>query len=237
MRDIKLYVSKLIDPTWNLALEQFLFEEKEDNEFIILLWQNDKTVVIGRYQNACEEVDMSYAEEHGITVVRRDTGGGAVYHDLGNINYSFIVNQESEITYCNNVITDVFAMAGVQIEYGGRNDIFVNGYKVSGTAKHQDKTRILYHGTMLLESDLSMLKRVLTRKTKKMPGWSIKSVENVVANLNTITGKKYTEEDIIKFFEKTLGVSSQILQEKDIKCNHRIATLRTQKYANEKWNY
>ena len=127
-----------VDPCFNLALEEFVLEHRRQGDWL-LLWQNANTVVIGLNQNAAEEVNTSFAAEHGVTVVRRMTGGGAVYHDLGNLNYSFISDvgdaQTLSIRRFSEPVCRALAAMGVHAEIGGRNDILVEGKKVSGVAQ------------------------------------------------------------------------------------------------------
>ena len=231
---IKYYYSNSTNPYANLAIEEVLFDSKKNDEIIIYLWQNDRTVVIGRYQNIFEEVNLDYASSHGIKVVRRLTGGGAVYHDLGNLNYSFIVDEHNDsIDYCRSILEKVLLKYDIVLEKQGRNDLIVNGAKVSGTAKHIEKGKILYHGTLLIKSDLSVLQKVLTRNNKISNSVSKKSVERRVANLSDIIGQNMSVEDIISDFSQELNMQPIHLYED----NDKIVELVNKRYGTTMWNY
>ena len=146
------------DPFYNLAFEEYVFRNVKPDETIAMIWQNCPTVVVGRWQNAAEEIDREYAESKGVNVVRRITGGGAVYHDLGNVNYTYISPRESrDFSFADFVrpVTAALAKMGVDAEQTGRNDITVNGAKISGNAEHWDGKRLLHHGCILYSADLS----------------------------------------------------------------------------------
>ena len=154
------------DPRYNLALEEHIFRSGPD-EPALLLWRNEPSVIVGRFQNTVEEIDTDYIREHGVHVVRRITGGGAVYHDLGNLNYSFIVpRQQSAVDFRAFVapLTEALALLGVKTELSGRNDVLVEGRKFSGSAQYHQKGRTLHHGTILFDSDLDCVGRALRVK-------------------------------------------------------------------------
>ena len=147
------------DPAYNLAFEEVVLQNRREGN-TLLLWQNDHAVVIGQNQNAEEEINHAFVEAHGIRVVRRMTGGGAVYHDLGNLNYSWMTDVENAgaITYqqFTRPVVEALRGLGMAAEASGRNDILVEGRKVSGTAQRLLGKRILHHGTLLFDSDPSM---------------------------------------------------------------------------------
>ncbi|MEG2037634.1 MAG: lipoate--protein ligase family protein, partial [Ruthenibacterium sp.] len=148
------------NPYYNLAFEEFVLTERREGDYL-LLWQNANTIVIGQNQNAEEEINRAFVEEHGIHVVRRTTGGGAVYHDLGNLNYSFLTDVSDSGTMSMARFTAPVVQAlrdlGVQAEASGRNDILADGKKVSGTAQRLSRHRILHHGTLLFDSNPAMI--------------------------------------------------------------------------------
>ena len=176
---------KTTDPYYNLAVEEYLFSHSEDDVF--MLWQNDRTVVIGKNQNAYAELDVDYAKEQGIRIARRITGGGAVYHDMGNLNYTCISSKKGEreidfATFCQPIV-EVLGEMGVKAELSGRNDLLVNGKKISGNAQHSSKGRVLHHGTLLYDSDMTVLESVLRADPEKLKTKAIRSVSSRVMNL------------------------------------------------------
>lgn len=232
---IILYESKCIDPAYNLALEQYLFETKKKGDILILLWQNEDTVVVGRYQNTWEEVDTKFAKANNIKVVRRTTGGGAVFHDIGNLNYSFIVDDRSDLDDLMDLLIDVLTEVGVNCRFEGRNDILVDGAKFSGMASYESGGRILYHGTILVNSDLGKLGRVLTRKNKVTDSRSIKSKPKKVINLTDIDDT-ITVRRILDGFRDHTTSEPIILTLKDITTNDHIISLVEERYGNDEWN-
>lgn len=178
--------SKVTDPAWNLALESWLFdwETKED---ILFLWQNDACVVIGKNQSAPLEVDLDAARELGVPVIRRQTGGGAVWHDAGNLNFTYITNDdpETESPYAAFLgpLVEVLAEQGIEAAFNGRNDLCVQGRKISGSAARVRNGRLLHHGTLLVCSDFAPMERLLTPDAAKLRRNGIRSVKSRVANL------------------------------------------------------
>ena len=172
------------DPSWNLALEQYVFDVLDG---CFMLWQNDNTIVVGKHQNTLEEINTDYVKEHGVTVVRRLSGGGAVYHDLGNLNFTFVAENRfgSEFdfsTFCRPVV-DALRSLGVPAEINGRNDMTIEGRKFSGNAQYMKKGRIMHHGTLMYDSDLEAVSRALNVKPDKIESKGLKSVRSRVTNI------------------------------------------------------
>lgn len=190
-KDMKYIRLKTTDPHLNLAVEEYLFRSSEDD--IFMLWQNEPTVVVGKNQNAYAEVNTEYAKEHGINIVRRITGGGAVYHDLGNLNYTFITSESKakalDYEYFTRPIIDALATLGVVATLSGRNDLEVNGKKFSGNAQFCSDGRILHHGTLLFNTDVNEMSAVLRVDKEKLEYRAVKSHKSRVANLCNIIGK------------------------------------------------
>ena len=162
-----------------------MFRNERDD--VCMLWQNEPTVVIGKNQNAFVEVDLDALRENGVHLARRITGGGAVYHDLGNVNFSFISSNSTEtgldFAKFTAPILKALASLGVHAELSGRNDLLLDGQKFSGNAQYSANGRTLHHGTLLFDADLSVLARYLRPDEEKLAGKGIKSVRSRVTNL------------------------------------------------------
>lgn len=175
---MKFAVNTSTDPHFNLAFDEYCLQQYRSDEDFFYLWRNRPAVIIGLNQNAYSEVNLNYLDSHGITLARRVTGGGAVYHDLQNMNYTFIGK---------NVSPEPFVRAlrslGVDAELTGRNDIFVDGRKVSGYARRVWHDREIVHGTLMYNVDIDTLTKVLDAPGSKMEAKGIASVRSRVANL------------------------------------------------------
>jgi len=228
------------DPYYNLALEEYMFNEFEDDCF--MLWQNDNTIVVGKFQNTIEEINLPYVEEKNINVVRRMTGGGAVYHDLGNLNFTFITGRKDENTfnfsYFIQYIVEALKLYGVEASFSSRNDITVDGRKISGNSEYIRGDRILHHGTILFDSDLSVVSGALNTSRLKFESKSVKSVKSRVANLKSFFREDVSLEDFKDVLKKTVfgseDVEEAILSEND---ELKVKELRDSKYATWEWNY
>lgn len=221
------------DPFFNLSAEEYFLCEKDEDFF--LLWQNEPCIVIGRNQNAADEINGDYVRTRSLPVVRRMTGGGAVYHDRGNLNFSFIINGEADrVELCRPVI-DVLRSIGVVAETSGRNDILVAGRKVSGTAMCSHGGRSLFHGTLLISADLEAMSEALKPDETKLIGHGVKSVRSRVANLSEYT--KEVSPNIIGAmlagYMTERGGEIYELGESDIEA---IEKLRDSKYSTDEWN-
>lgn len=179
---------KTTDPRLNLAIEEHLLRAKPVEDDILLFYINSPSIIVGRYQNALEEINRPYVEARGIRVVRRLSGGGAVYHDLGNLNFSLITRggKEDALNFKKFTapVTRALQEMGIPAGLGGRNDILVDGRKVSGNAIYSTKEGIVCHGTLLLDTDLTVLAEALNPKAGKFESKGIKSVRSRVANLS-----------------------------------------------------
>ncbi len=176
------------DPHFNLALEEYVFEAMSKEQSYFMLWQNANAVIVGRYQNTAKEVNQSYLRENGIKVVRRLSGGGAVYHDLGNLNFTYITDAK---TAQNGLDFELFAgpvaaalqSFGVPAEVSGRNDITVHGKKFSGNAQYRKDGRVMHHGTLMYNSRLEVVSKALQASPDKFKGKSVNSVRARVTNI------------------------------------------------------
>ena len=176
------------DPAFNLALEETLFESlSPENPSMFLIWRNAPAVIIGCHQNTAEEVNEVFCREHGIAVVRRPTGGGAVYHDLGNVNFSFLVwVEKSRLAGFDEFMRPMVAALrdlGVDAAYTSRNDITVDGRKVAGTAQRRSGQRMLHHGCLLVDVDTSVLSGALAADPEKFHSKGVASHRARIANL------------------------------------------------------
>ncbi len=232
------------DPRYNLALEEYALKYLDTEEDIILLWQNEPSIIIGRNQNTIEEINSTYVKEHNINVVRRISGGGAVYHDFGNLNFTFITNNLKD--NLNNYkkfstpVVNALQSLGVPAEFSGRNDIIVEGKKFSGNAQSYHKNRMFQHGTILYDANLDMVSKVLQVHLDKIESKGIKSNRSRVTNI-----KPYLKEEmdikefsnyLLKFFLGTNDIES-----KTYKLNNEelaiIQKLKEDKYDTWEWNY
>ena len=208
-----------------------------------MLWQNDNAIIIGRHQNLSEEIDKDYTREQGIKVVRRTTGGGAVYHDLGNLNYSFIADYEpgGSMQEFADVAVEALRSLGVRAKFGGKNDILIDGKKISGTAQRICGNRMLFHGCLLFDSDLSRLDRSLRARPEKYSSRAVKSARSRVGNLKDYLGEDMgllqLKEYLVKAFLQ--DGKYQILHTKDLVKNKQqeIQKLKHDKYDSWEWNY
>ena len=177
------------DVYYNMAFDAFCLEELAPDEPVFCLWQNAPSVIIGRNQNALGEVNMPYLEAHGIRLARRVTGGGAVYHDLGNLNYTITgrsADLQRDYPRYPTLIIDALRSLGVEAALSGRNDIRVRGRKVSGYAKRVWKDRLMVHGTLMYDVDLDALTQALSVPGSKLQAAGIASVRSRVCNLRDV---------------------------------------------------
>ncbi len=228
------------NPFYNLAFEEYVLSHRRDGDYL-LLWQNDNTIVIGQNQNTEEEINRAFVEEHHILVVRRTTGGGAVYHDLGNLNYSFITDagevEKLTIERFTRPVVNALRGLGLQAEASGRNDILVEGRKVSGTAQRLMNGRILHHGTLLFDADPGMVAGALQVDPKKFRSKSAKSVRSRVGNIRDYLQKDMDMPAFWDYLKKTLageGFTAGALSAEEL---HEIDGLKRSKYDTWEWNF
>ncbi len=233
----------ITDPQINLALEEYALRNFGEHEDYLLFYINAPSIIIGRNQNTLEEINDEYVRKNGITIVRRMSGGGAVYHDLGNLNFSFITQYKKENLHNFKKFTKpvirVLNEMGVNAEMSGRNDILVDGRKISGNAQFSSGKRMFSHGTLLLDSDLDEVTNALNVKMSKIESKGHKSVRSRVANISEFLEEPMAIEE---FRERLL---KGLYQDRDkFETYHltdeeweAVHALKDEKYGNWDWNY
>jgi lipoate-protein ligase A len=213
MAQLKVFLSDSFNPHLNLATEEWIFHHMDPGTQVLFLWRNEETVVIGRTQNPWSECNLQQMKEDNVHLARRTTGGGAVFHDLGNTNFTFL-SPKDEYKRDNNVqiILNALKKFGIEGEASGRNDLMMNTpdgqKKFSGSAYREKKDRAFHHGTLLLSADLTRLGRYLTPNPKKLQAKGKTSVRARVANLNEqVPGIEHSQivEAVVASFENFYG--------------------------------
>ncbi len=233
----------ITDPRVNLAIEEYALKNLDINETYLLFYINEPSIIIGKNQNTIEEINTKYVEENGIHVVRRLSGGGAVYHDLGNLNFSFITKDDGESFHNFKKFTEPVIQAlrklGVNAELSGRNDILVEGRKISGNAQFSTKGRMFSHGTLLFNSEIDAVVSALNVKKDKIESKGIKSIRSRVANISEFLKEPITIDEfkqilLHSIFDTNEEIPTYKLTESDWKKIYRISEER---YKNWDWNY
>lgn len=230
------------NPFYNLALEEHIFNKASDDQQYLILWQNEPTVVIGKHQNTVEEINPSFIKERNVHVVRRLSGGGAVYHDLGNLNYTIIVKNSnvklSDFKYFTKAVTEALQAMGVKAEFNGRNDLTIEGKKFSGNSQYIKGNTLLHHGTLLFNSNLDDLEMALHVSDDKIVSKGVKSIRSRVTNIREHMDRDISVLEFKALLFKSLlegHESSQLeLTEKDFE---QINEKMNQRYLTWDWNY
>ena len=222
------------DPAWNLAVEEYLLTQRSEPFF--RLWRNSDSVIIGRHQNAWAEIDAGFIERNHIPVVRRMTGGGAVFHDLGNVNYSFFDLKDRRFT---DVILEALRPLGIVGQCSGRNDLVLeDGGKFSGTAVCKHGNRILEHGTLLFDASFDRLAAALKPRPEKFEGKAVKSVRSRVTNLSSHITPALSVGAFVDYLSDAAGrmldARPYHLTEAD---RAAISKLRQERFGNPAWNF
>ena len=227
-------------PYYNLAFEEYVLCNRREGSYL-LLWQNDNTIVIGQNQSAEAEINRKFVEEHHINVVRRTTGGGAVYHDLGNLNYSFITDagnaERLAMERFTKPIVEVLRGLGVQSEASGRNDILAEGRKVSGTAQRLVGGRILHHGTLLFDANPGMVSGALNVDPNKFQSKSAKSVRSRIGNIREFLKEDMDLPAFWEYLKRSLsggGLTEGSLTTEELAA---VEELKRAKYDTWEWNF
>ena len=230
------------DPYHNLALEQIAFDRLDRRHSYCMLWQNKNAIIIGRHQNTAAEINASFVRERGITVARRLSGGGAVYHDLGNLNFTFITSAGAQkgidFAHFCKPIGQALGDLGVPAVLSGRNDMTVEGKKFSGNAQYIKEGRIMHHGTILYDSDLSILSQALSVSLDKVQSKGIRSVQSRVANIRPYMRIDMPMADFWAALKAAM-LHAFDMEELALSAEDRAAAeaLRDRRYAQWSWNY
>ncbi len=229
------------DPTLNLALEELLFTRMStDSPGYFLLWHNAPSIIVGRHQNTAAEINKELVEKYNLPVVRRMTGGGAVYHDLGNVNFSFLrplrqgESGHIDFTIFLQPIVETLQALGVDASFTSRNDITCGERKLSGSAQLRRAGKVLHHGTLLVDLDLDMLGAVLMGAPDKYLSKGIASIRSRVANLREFLPASVTMESIKDALVQRCAPE---IIELDAALMDEAQLLAEEKYRTRQWNY
>lgn len=234
--------STQISPYFNIAAEEYVLKNfKED---VIILWQSTPSVIVGKHQNMVAEVNLKYTREQEIPVIRRISGGGTVYHDLGNLNYTLIRNEENrerliDFKQFSMPVMEFIKTLGIEASFEGKNNLVINGKKFSGNSAHVFKNRVMHHGTLLFNTNLTKLEKVIRPSIAQISDKSVKSVRAEVINLsdalNYYLSMDEFRQNLTEYLKNHYGIQRVYkFKEKD---KTAINTLIDEKYAVAKWNY
>lgn len=233
------------NPFQNLALEEYVLRHRMDDDDLLLFYVNEPSIIIGRNQNTIEEIASDVVEARGIHVVRRVSGGGAVYHDRGNLNFSFMTRDVhgrfNRYDDFNGPVVEVLRAAGVPAELSGRNDILADGRKISGNAQFATPDRMLSHGTLLFDSNLDEVTAALRPKAGKVESKGVKSIRSRVANISEFAKEALDVEELKdRILQRIFGTRDRALIPTLSMSSadwHEVRTLQSQKYETWDWNY
>ncbi len=230
------------DPSYNLAMEQYVFDCLPRDRMYFMLWQNDNSIIVGKYQNTLSEINLEAVERRGIRVVRRLSGGGAVYHDMGNLNFTFITDAASGTAldmklFCQPVVRTLAAL-GVHAEVNGRNDITIDGKKFSGNSQYLRQGRVMHHGTIMFNSDLSVVSEALQVDPTKFQTKGVRSVRSRVTNVADHLDRPVSLPEFRRILLENILRENPgqpyPLTPKDLAA---VEKLREERYAAWDWNY
>ncbi len=240
---MKYIVNNSHNPAYNVAFEAYAFRELLAEDELFILWINEPTIVIGKHQNAIEEINKTYTDEHGIHVVRRLSGGGAVYHDLNNLNYTIISNKSQEGAFdfktFSQPVIETLADLGVTATFTGRNDLEIDGKKFCGNAQAYYKGRMMHHGCLLFDVDMTVLGNALQVSKDKIESKGVKSVRARVTNIldelpEKMTVEAFSNQLLNKMKESYPDMTEYVFSDDELK---NIQALADQQFGTWDWTY
>ena len=239
-KELILLKSISTDPRFNLAMEEYVFDNMPKEYEYFWLWRNHNTIVVGKHQNTVQEINLPYVKEHDITVVRRLSGGGAVYHDLGNVNFTFIADADNLEAlnlqaFCLPIVETLQTM-GIDAQVSGRNDITIDGRKFSGNSQYIREKRIMHHGTLMFDSDLSVVTQALQVSADKYESKGFKSVRSRVTSIRPYAPEGTTVDTFQKILEGNIAKHARVvtLNEEQIA---QIKKIQEARYNTWEWNF
>lgn len=239
---MKCIVHQSTDPFFNIATDEYIFKHIQEDCF--MLWQNDNAIIVGKHQNALAEINLEYVKEKGIQVVRRLSGGGAVYHDMGNLNFSFThtgtdPSKMVDFKKYTVPILEVLQNLGVAARFEGRNDLMIDGRKFSGNAEHVIGNKVLHHGTLLFASEMRDVSGALKINPLKYKDRAVKSVPKRVTNIKDhlkepISLNTFRDRILSHVLANFDGAHLYEFTPADLAA---IQKIRDEKYATWEWNF
>ncbi len=230
------------DPWFNIAAEEYLLKNRSDE--IAMLWQCDPAVIIGKHQNTVAEVNVDWTSERDIPVIRRITGGGTVYHDTGNINYTVIRTVEQrekmiDFRQFTQPLIDFLKDLGISASFEGKNNLVIEGKKISGNSAHVHRNRVIHHGTLLFDSDLEALDESIRPTNLHIEDKSVQSIRATVTNIRTCLAKDMNITEFKALLEKYLFTYHDIKYIDDLEQTEKkaISSLADEKYKGLEWTF
>lgn len=230
------------DPAFNLALEQYVFDRMPRDRGYFMLWRNDNAIIVGRHQNTLAEINEDFVRDRGVRVVRRLSGGGAVYHDLGNLNFTYIVDAAQgprvDLRLFCQPVAEALRSLGVDARVNGRNDITIDGRKFSGNAQYVREGRVMHHGTIMFDSDLTVLGQALQVSREKIETKGVRSVRSRVTNVRPYLPPEVTM-DLFKARILESVSRGRPMERYDLTAEDavQVEDLRRRRYDTWEWNY